>query len=106
MCGAVSDYNLGTAYIRFEGAPYSVCGKTGTAQTGLYPNAWFVAYAPADDPQIAVVVMVSQSLEGSQIAAPITRRILDYYFQAPQVEPYPEWWAIGPYEPLSNPAGG
>lgn len=106
MCGAVNDFDLGTAYIRFENAPYSACGKTGTAQTGLYPNAWFVAYAPADDPQIAIAVMVSQSLEGSQIAAPITRRILDYYFQAPQVEPYPDWWAIGPYEALSNPAGG
>lgn len=106
MCGVVSDFDYGTAYIRFDNAPYSACGKTGTAQTGLYPNAWFVAYAPADDPQIAVVVMVAQSLEGSQIAAPITRRILDYYFQAQQVEPFPDWWAEGPYEPLRNPAGG
>lgn len=106
MCGVVSDSNLGTAFIRFERAPYTACGKTGTAQTAQYPNAWFIAYAPADDPQIAVAVMVAQSLEGSQIAAPITRRILDYYFSAPEWAPFPDWWAIGPYTPLSNPSAG
>jgi penicillin-binding protein 2 len=106
MCGVISDQNLGTAYIRFDNAPYTLCGKTGTAQTAQYPNAWFVAYAPADNPQVAIAVMVSQSLEGSQIAAPITRRILDYYFSAPEWEPFPDWWAIGPYTPLSNPSAG
>ncbi len=106
MCGAVTNQSLGTAYRVFRSAPYSVCGKTGTAQTGLYPNAWFIAYAPADDPQIAIVVMVAQSREGSEVAAPITRRILDTYFDVDRVEPFPEWWAEGPYVPLENPAGG
>ncbi|HRF95037.1 MAG TPA: penicillin-binding transpeptidase domain-containing protein, partial [Aggregatilineales bacterium] len=56
MCGVTTNEFLGTAYGRFISseseysfteltAPYSVCAKTGTAQTGRYPNAWFVAYA-------------------------------------------------------------
>lgn len=111
MCGAVEDSEYGTAWLRFSdrpAAPYTVCGKTGTAQTAQYPNAWFVSYAPKENPQIATVVMVSQSLEGSQIAAPITRRILDYYFSVPrnQWAPFPDWWAVGPYTPLNIPEGG
>lgn len=105
MCGATTNEDLGTAYIRFDNAPYRVCGKTGTAQTARYPNAWFVAYGPAEDPEIAVVIVVSQSLEGSQVSAPIARRIFDWYFNAPEYEPFPEWWAQGPYVPLNIPAG-
>ncbi|MCU0475264.1 MAG: penicillin-binding transpeptidase domain-containing protein [Anaerolineae bacterium] len=105
MCGTTTNEDLGTAYIRFNNAPYSSCGKTGTAQTARYPNAWYTAYAPADDPQIAITVVVSQSLEGSQVAAPIVRRVLDYYFNAQRIEPYPDWWAIAPYEPLNIPEG-
>lgn len=116
MCGVTTNELLGTAYGRFISseseysyteltAPYSVCGKTGTAQTGLYPNAWFVAYAPADNPQIAVVVMVEQSLEGSQVSAPIARRILDDYFNVQRAN-FPEWWAQGPYVPLNIPPDG
>lgn len=111
MCGVIENEDLGTAYIRFRDnayhtvAPYTLCGKTGTAETLRYPNAWFVTYAPADNPQIATVVMVPQSLEGSQVAAPITRRILDYYFNVPdnQVAAFPDWWAIAPYDPLKTP---
>ena len=74
MCGVTTVKDLGTAYIRFGDptgefapqAPYSVCGKTGTAQTAQFPNAWFVAYAPAENPEIAIAVVVEQSLEGSQ----------------------------------------
>jgi len=116
MCGVTTNELLGTAYGRFISseseysyteltAPYSVCGKTGTAQTGRYPNAWFVAYAPADNPEIAVVVMVEQSLEGSQVSAPIARRILDDYFSV-QRAVYPTWWAEGPYVPLNIPPDG
>jgi penicillin-binding protein 2 len=116
MCGVTTNEFLGTAYGRFISseseysyveltAPYSVCAKTGTAQTGRYPNAWFVAYAPADNPQIAVVVMVEQSLEGSQVSAPIARRILDDYFNVQRAN-FPDWWAIGPYTPLNIPPDG
>jgi penicillin-binding protein 2 len=111
MCGVVTHRDYGTAYVRFNDpnwAPpinYTACGKTGTASTGRYPHAWFVAYAPAENPQIAVVVMVEQSLEGSQVAAPIVRRILDDYFGQPR-GPFPWWWNEGPYVPLQLPDVG
>ncbi len=60
-----------------------VCGKTGTAQApgeDALPHAWFTAYAPAVDPEVAVVVMVENAGEGSAVAAPITRDILDYWY--------------------------
>ena len=104
---------LGTAWFVFDQAPpdgtgiapYSVCGKTGTAQTARpEPLGWFVAYAPADNPQIAVVAMIEHGREGSETAAPIVRRILDAYFNAPQA-PYPWWWSANPYIPLNIPVG-
>lgn len=119
MCGVTTVEDLGTAYGRFISsrsefsytdvtAPYFVCGKTGTSQTARYPNAWFVAYAAptaADPPEIAIVVMVEQSLEGSQVAAPIARRILDDYFGTQRAS-FPEWWNTDPYVPLDVPEGG
>ena len=98
---------LGTAYFVFENTYYSICGKTGTAQTNSAPNAWFVAYVPADNPQIAIAVMVQNSREGSEVAAPIVRRILDDYLNVPaeNFAAWPEWWA-DPYNPLSIAAGG
>lgn len=58
-----------------------VCGKTGTAQSprGL-PHSWFAAYAPAENPEIVVLVMIENAGDGSQYAAPITRDIMEYYF--------------------------
>ncbi|MEJ7652437.1 MAG: penicillin-binding transpeptidase domain-containing protein [Chloroflexia bacterium] len=54
---------------RIEGV--QVAGKTGTAQLGgeLDPHAWFTAFAPADDPQVAVVVLVENGGEGSVVGA-------------------------------------
>lgn len=110
MCGATTEAGIGTAYGRFVSAnnqwsfvdvtaPYTSCGKTGTASTAIDPYAWYVAYAPADDPEIAIVVMVEQSLEGSQVAAPIVRRILDGYFDAPPAS-FPEWWNAESFQRL------
>jgi penicillin-binding protein 2 len=112
MCGVTTNPDLGTAWGRFVSenhprsyvyntAPYTSCGKTGTAEAQGNPYSWYVAYAPADNPEVAVVVMVEQSLEGSQVSAPIIRRILDGYFNA-QVEPFPEWWNTDTYLPLSS----
>ena len=61
-----------------------VAGKTGTAQTvaGVAPHAWFAGYAPADDPQIAVAVIVENGGEdaagatGGRVAAPIFRAVV------------------------------
>lgn len=103
MCAVTTDTTLGTAYFDFYDTPYTVCGKTGTAQTGrTEPHGWFVAFAPADDPQIAVAVMVEYSREGSETAGPIVRRILDSYFNAVPY-PYPEWWYTLDYIPLEIP---
>lgn len=62
----------------------AVAGKTGTAQTvpGESPHAWFIAFAPAEDPQLAVAVIVESSSAGSEatggaIAAPLAKQILE-----------------------------
>ncbi len=76
----------GTAEHIFRRSPLQeniiACGKTGTAQaTGdVPPHAWFAAYAPKDAPEIAVVVMVENSGDGSAVAAPLVREILEYYY--------------------------
>lgn len=56
-----------------------VAGKTGTAQTGTSqaPDAWFIAFAPADHPRIAVAVIVENGGEGAYVAAPIAKQILE-----------------------------
>ncbi|MBC6936427.1 MAG: penicillin-binding protein 2, partial [Chloroflexi bacterium] len=86
MCG-VTQSRAGTAEYQFRRSPLQtlgVCGKTGTAQDGSRPDAvshaWFAAYAPMDDPEIAIVVLVENSGEGSGVAAPIVRDILEVYF--------------------------
>lgn len=77
-------HERGTAREAFEGFPdedVPVAGKTGTAEFGSrIPYAWFVAYAPADDPEIVVVVNVEEGGGGSQTAAPIVRTILEHWF--------------------------
>jgi len=90
--GVVSD-NKGTArFIRTRGI--AIAGKTGTAQVSmlgeerlkakdisyrLRDHAWFSGYAPADDPKIAVVVLVEHGGFGSEIAAPIAREVIKAY---------------------------
>lgn len=83
----VTSASFGTAEFVFRNSPLQllgVCGKTGTAQAGgdgtLPPFAWFAAYAPMESPQIAVVVMVENAGEGSGVAAPIARQVLEAYF--------------------------
>jgi penicillin-binding protein 2 len=80
---AVTQSIDGTAQKSFLGLPFKVAGKTGTAQTSRLSthsaNALFVCYAPADDPQIAIAVVVERGAWGSNIA-PIARDIIDEYF--------------------------
>src|SRR3989344_472339 len=62
----------------------SIACKTGTAQHGgeeTLPHAWITLFAPAYDPQIVLTVLVEESGEGSNIAAPIARKILEEYFK-------------------------
>lgn len=83
----------GTAVRAFSGFSIPVYGKTGTAETDLDdPHAWFAAYTDAgraDKPDIAIAVIAEYAGEGSQIAAPIARRILEVYFLGQPQRIYP-----------------
>ena len=71
----------GTAASVFEGFPISIAGKTGTAENSHGDDhGWFVAYAPFDDPQVVVSVIVENGGYGSQSAAPIVKEILAEFF--------------------------
>jgi penicillin-binding protein A len=61
----------------------SVAGKTGTAQVGPRdePHSWFIGFAPADSPQIAVAVIVENGGSGGERAAPIGGRLMARYLQ-------------------------
>ena len=72
----IADVQDGTGY-RAAIDGIQVAGKTGTAETDTKPHVWFAAFAPADDPQIAVVVIVENSDgDGGSVAAPIARQII------------------------------
>lgn len=61
--------------------PVTAGAKTGTAQTGGgAPHAWITAFAPFENPEIAITVMVEHAGEGATVAGPITREILNWYF--------------------------
>ncbi len=61
---------------------YTAAGKTGSAEfeTGKETHAWFTGFAPADDPQIVVTVIVEEGGSGGQVAGPIARAMFDRYF--------------------------
>lgn len=96
----------GTAHAAFIDAPYRAAGKTGTAQVisraeiekepeteliegeqvpvevdeRLRDNATYIGYAPADEPQVTLAIAIENVGGGGRNAAPIARRILDFYF--------------------------
>lgn len=100
MCLVTIDRDLGTAAGVFGDAPYTICGKTGTAETLGNPHSWFVAFAPREEPEIALAGVMTHSREGSEVVAPMIRRILDDYWGHSQ-KPYPEWWGE-PYIPVKT----
>lgn len=58
-----------------------VAGKTGTAeQEGRDPHGWFIGFAPANDPKIAISIIVENKGSGSEYAVPIAEKIFDAYF--------------------------
>ena len=91
----VMQHPRGTAYAAGAGAPYRMAGKSGTAQVfsvaqeeeydeeeieeRLRDHALFIAFAPYDDPRIAVAVIVENGSSGSRVAAPIARAVMDQY---------------------------
>ena len=100
MCDVTTVRDFGTAWWVFEGAAYGVCGKTGTAETAGNPNAWFVAYYPAEAPRIAFAGVMANSREGSEVVAPMIRRILDEV-EGVRRAPFPAFWGE-PYNPLPS----
>ena len=86
----------GTARASGRNSPYRIAGKTGTAQVVGIPqeredrsnelpeefrdHALFIAFAPVEQPRIAIAVVVENGGSGSRAAAPIARKIMDYYF--------------------------
>ncbi|MBI9045110.1 MAG: penicillin-binding protein 2 [Anaerolineaceae bacterium] len=91
---------VGTAYKQFGSMEIKTAGKTGTAeycdnvaqaqnrcQPGNWPtHAWYAGYAPADDPEIAVVAFVYNGGEGSSVAGPIVRKIMQSYFELKAID--------------------
>ncbi len=81
----------GTAH-RINLAEVAVAGKTGTAEYpgprdeegNLPTHAWFIGFAPYDEPEIAIVVFVSGGHEGAKVAVPIAARVVRHYFGLPQ----------------------
>ncbi len=95
----------GTAARAAQGAPYLIAAKTGTAQVVAMKSgekydekrvrerhrdhALFIAYAPADDPKIALALLVENGGHGGSTAAPIAREILDFHLLGKRPAPRP-----------------
>lgn len=87
--GLFDVYNLGTAYaLKIDGI--DICGKTGTAEnfakingkrTKLQDHSIFVAFAPKDNPKIAIAVMIENGGFGSTIAGPIASLMIEKYLR-------------------------
>ena len=85
----------GTAAVATAGTPYKIAGKTGSAQVfsvgenekynekqlseRMLDHALFISFAPAEDPKLAVAVLVENGKHGGSAAAPIARKIFDAY---------------------------
>ena len=96
----------GTAVYASLGTPYDIAGKTGTAQVIAMKqgekydaekiaerhrdHAWFIAFAPAEQPKIALAVLVENGGHGGSTAAPIARKVLDYYLLGKVPKPMTE----------------
>jgi penicillin-binding protein 2 len=66
----------------FGDFPVEVAGKTGTAERPpLADQSWYVALAPADDPEVVVAVTIEQGGFGAEAAAPAASQILQEYFE-------------------------
>lgn len=81
--GMVGVCSAGGTAGSFSTLPFSTGCKTGTAETGdgKTTHAWFTVFAPVDDPQIALTVLVERGGEGSAVSAPIAKEILKEYFK-------------------------
>ena len=79
--GMVAASRTGTAASYFGSYPVDVASKTGTPETADLPNSTFICFAPADDPQIAISVVIEKGWHG-YTGAPVAKAILDAYFSS------------------------
>ncbi|GAB0110705.1 penicillin-binding protein 2 [Pseudoalteromonas distincta] len=93
----------GTAHRAFKGANYDPAGKTGTAQVvniaqgerydakslkeRQRDNAIYIGFAPYNNPEIVISIVVENTGGGSSVGAPIARQLMDYYFEANPIKP-------------------
>ncbi len=126
--GMIAATTRGTARAVGIGVAYPFAGKTGTAQVytvaqnekynaktideRLRDHAWFISFAPADAPRIAVAVLVENGGFGAGVSAPIARKVMDAYLLGPDGKlkpadgPPPEVPPVGPpEEPTGTSAG-
>ncbi|VEH65943.1 penicillin-binding protein 2 [Rodentibacter pneumotropicus] len=100
----VVNSGAGTGRKAFAGTNYHVAGKSGTAQVfslkenqkynaaglkkELHDHAWFTAYAPYENPRMVVAIILENAGGGSSNAAPVVRKIMDYYLnkRLPEIE--------------------
>ena len=102
--------------VRAKSTVVEIAGKTGTAQVAemrgafvkseqlpylLRDHAWFVAYAPADNPEIAVATLVEHGGHGGSAAAPMTKKVIEKYFSL-QAQPADGRQAIRQGESRAN----
>jgi penicillin-binding protein 2 len=111
---AVVDWDSGTAHDTFDVPGIDASGKTGTAEfCDDYPacldregrvktsHAWFASYAPTNNPEIVTMVFVYGGGEGSQVAVPVTNKILRHYFNIQDEEEEDQQDSDQPEEELS-----
>ena len=76
--------NSGTG-VGLQNDLYTVAGKTGSAEfeeSSSASHAWFTGFAPFDNPQVCITVIVEEGGSGSKEAVPVAKKILDVYFEA------------------------
>jgi penicillin-binding protein 2 len=78
----------GTSYTLHD-LPFCVAAKTGSAQIhdNSQENALFVGYAPCDNPQIAILILIENSKQGSLNAVPIAKEVLNWYYENRLISP-------------------
>lgn len=68
---------------RLSDLPFSSAGKTGTAQSSKTkdPHAWFTCFAPYENPEITITIIIEEGGEGSTVSVPIAKEILKYWWE-------------------------
>jgi penicillin-binding protein 2 len=118
MIGA-ANWPGGTAYAFVHGTPYTMAGKTGTAEVvtvgrnqsltakktdeRLKDHAWFIAFAPAEAPRIAVAVLAENAGFGATTSSPIARKVIDAYLLGPDGKVKPS--LLPQPKPVETPSG-